>query len=103
MGVVYRAVRDNDYRQEVAIKVVSRAEHFLIARFRRSAGVAANHPNIARLLDGGATPVDGPPGDGVGGGDPSREYCSQNGLGCASGWTVLNAAVPWNAHELVAP
>ena len=64
MGVVYHAVRDDDYRQEVAIKLIkSGAESdFLIERFRleRQALALLNHPNIARLLDGGTTP-DGRP------------------------------------------
>jgi tetratricopeptide (TPR) repeat protein len=60
MGVVYHAVRDNDYRQEVALKVIrpgARAD-FLIERFHleRQALALLNHPNIARLLDGGTTP-----------------------------------------------
>src|SRR5689334_19194425 len=59
MGVVYRAVRHDDYRQVVAIKLV-RAEvatQPLIERFRteRQALALLAHPNIARLLDGGAT------------------------------------------------
>jgi eukaryotic-like serine/threonine-protein kinase len=86
MGVVYHAVRDNDYRQEVAIKVVRAGAEtdFLIARFHleRQALALLNHPNIARLLDGGATP-DGWPYlvmEWVEG-KPITEYCSQNGLG----------------------
>ncbi|HQR36640.1 MAG TPA: protein kinase [Blastocatellia bacterium] len=60
MGVVYRAVRaDDEYRQQVAIKLVwpgpQNAE--LLRRFRRERQILANldHPNIARLLDGGST------------------------------------------------
>jgi len=64
MGVVYHAVRDDDYRQEVAIKLVKAGTEtdFLIGRFRleRQALALLNHPNIARLLDGGTTP-DGRP------------------------------------------
>ena len=60
MGVVYRAVRDDDYRQEVAIKVVKAGAEtdFLNGRFRleRQALALLNHTNIARLLDGGTTP-----------------------------------------------
>ncbi|HLJ47374.1 MAG TPA: protein kinase [Bryobacteraceae bacterium] len=59
MGVVYRAVRDDEYRQEVAIKLVRGGVDvdFLIPRFRveRQALALLNHPNIARLLDGGTT------------------------------------------------
>jgi len=64
MGVVYHAVRDGDYRQEVAIKLVKAGADtdILISRFRleRQALALLNHPNIARLLDGGTTP-DGRP------------------------------------------
>ena len=64
MGVVYRAVRDDDYRQNVAIKLV-RAELAtkpVIERFRveRQTLALLNHPNIARLMDGGTT-ADGRP------------------------------------------
>jgi eukaryotic-like serine/threonine-protein kinase len=58
MGEVYRAFRaDDQYRKEVALKVV-RAGHdskFVVARFMNERQVLAglDHPNIARLLDGG--------------------------------------------------
>jgi non-specific serine/threonine protein kinase/serine/threonine-protein kinase len=60
MGEVYRAVRaDGQFTKEVAIKVVrSGLESSLLAeRFRRERQILASleHPNIARLLDGGAT------------------------------------------------
>lgn len=60
MGVVYRAVRDDDeYHKEVAIKVVSGGAYSaaLRQRFVRERQILANleHPNIARLLDGGTT------------------------------------------------
>jgi tetratricopeptide (TPR) repeat protein len=64
MGAVYRAVREDDYRQQVAVKLVKRdvETDFLLARFRQERQVLAllNHPNIARLLDGGTT-TDGRP------------------------------------------
>lgn len=61
MGVVYRAVRaDDEYQKEVAIKVATMG---LLApdfrqRFLAERQILANldHPNIARLLDGGTTP-----------------------------------------------
>src|SRR5205823_5757984 len=60
MGVVYHAVREGDYRQEVAVKLVRTGPEtdFLTARFHleRQALALLNHPNIARLLDGGTTP-----------------------------------------------
>jgi tetratricopeptide (TPR) repeat protein len=86
MGVVYHAVRDDHYRQEVAIKLVRAGMEtdFLIARFRleRQALALLNHPNIARLLDGGTTP-DGRPYlvmEWVEG-QPITEYCQAHHLG----------------------
>jgi serine/threonine protein kinase len=59
MGTVYRAVRDDDYHQQVAVKLVKRdlETESLLVRFRqeRQALALLNHPNIARLLDGGTT------------------------------------------------
>lgn len=60
MGAVYRAIREDDqFRKEVAIKVIPRllAGPDAIARFRAERQILANleHPNIARLLDGGAS------------------------------------------------
>ncbi|HYL11911.1 MAG TPA: serine/threonine-protein kinase [Terriglobales bacterium] len=60
MGEVYRAFRaDDQYRKEVAVKLV-RAGHdsgFVLNRFKNERQVLASleHPNIARLLDGGTT------------------------------------------------
>ncbi|MGH9936716.1 MAG: protein kinase domain-containing protein, partial [Blastocatellia bacterium] len=60
MGEVYLAVRDDDqYRKQVAIKLVRRGMDIdsIIRRFRHERQILASldHPNIARLLDGGAT------------------------------------------------
>lgn len=60
MGTVYRAVRgDDDFQVQVALKVISRGadEPLLLDRFRSERQILAKleHPNIARLLDGGAT------------------------------------------------
>lgn len=86
MGVVYEAVRaDGEFDRRVAIKVVklwlkSEREN---ARFRAERQILArlDHPNIARLIDGGTT-SDGLPFlvmefvDGV----RIDEYCMQNTL-----------------------
>lgn len=79
MGTVYLARRsDGQYEQQVAIKVVKRGmdSEEVLRRFRseRQTLAALDHPNIARLLDGGVTPdgrpflvmeyVDGVPIDG---------------------------------------
>ena len=59
MGTVYRAVRvDESFRKEVAIKVIRRGmTSDLLRRFRHERQILAtlDHPNIARLLDGGTT------------------------------------------------
>jgi len=87
MGAVYLAERDDDqFHKTVAIKLV-RASLLLIpemmARFRSERQILASldHPNIARLFDGGAAPngtpyvvmeyVDGTPLD---------EYCAHKNL-----------------------
>lgn len=81
MGAVYRATRaDGEYKQNVAIKIV-RSElgaALTDARFRNERQILASldHPNIAKILDGGTT-SDGLPYfvmefiDGL----PITEYC----------------------------
>jgi eukaryotic-like serine/threonine-protein kinase len=83
MGAVYRAVRaDGQYKQQVALKIV-RADigaGMTASRFRNERQILASldHPNIARMLDGGTT-ADGLPYlvmefiDGL----PITEYCDQ--------------------------
>lgn len=86
MGVVYQAVRADDvYLNEVAVKLVWPGPYreSVIRRFKQERQILArlNHPNIARLLDGGATD-DGWPYlvmeyvDGV----PITEYCDARRL-----------------------
>ena len=86
MGAVYLAARDDgEYQQQVALKLVKRGMDTdrIIARFRqeRQLLAALDHPNIARLLDGGTT-TDGRPYvvmeyvDGTG----IREYCERQAL-----------------------
>jgi serine/threonine protein kinase len=59
MGTVYRAVRLNDFGKQVAIKLVKRGmdTEYILNRFRQERQILAglDHPNIAQLLDGGAT------------------------------------------------
>ena len=85
MAVVYRAVREDDFLQEVAVKIIKRGMDTdeLLERFRYERQILAwlNHNNIARLLDGGATAenrpyfvmelVDG---------QPVTEYCDEKKL-----------------------
>jgi serine/threonine-protein kinase len=89
MGNVYLAERaDNQFQQQVAIKLLQpgRNSRELIERFELERQTLANldHPNIARLLDGGQTPsgipflvleyVDGQPID---------KYCDEQRLAVA--------------------
>src|SRR5579872_2666677 len=59
MGKVYRAVREADFEKQVAVKIVKRGmdTEFILQRFRQERQILAalDHPNITRLLDGGAT------------------------------------------------
>jgi non-specific serine/threonine protein kinase/serine/threonine-protein kinase len=64
-GAVFLAERaDGEFKQEVALKVVRRsfADSDLARRFRQERQILAslNHPNIARLLDGGVSASDEP-------------------------------------------
>jgi eukaryotic-like serine/threonine-protein kinase len=86
MGQVYRAVRvDGEFEHQVAVKVVRGGfdDRLIVERFRHERQILAglNHPNIARLLDGGTT-SDGVPYlvmelvDGT----PIDQYCEAHGL-----------------------
>ena len=60
MGAVYLAVRaDDQYQKQVAIKLIKRGmdTETILRRFRTERQILANldHPNIAKLLDGGTT------------------------------------------------
>jgi serine/threonine protein kinase/tetratricopeptide (TPR) repeat protein len=60
MGTVYLAVRDDEtYRKEVAVKLIKRGmdTEGIVRAFRTERQILAtlDHPNIARLLDGGTT------------------------------------------------
>lgn len=86
MGHVYRAVRDDGhYRQEVAIKVVHswQSGESETSRFRNERQILATleHPNIARLLDGGNT-QEGAPYLVMEliEGEPIDEYCNRRKL-----------------------
>lgn len=86
MGAVYRAIRaDGQYKQRVALKIVRadlRAE-LTTTRFRNERQILAtlDHPNIAKILDGGTT-ADGLPYfvmefiDGL----PITDYCDRHKL-----------------------
>ncbi|HEX4439718.1 MAG TPA: serine/threonine-protein kinase [Thermoanaerobaculia bacterium] len=85
MGAVYLGRRHDDFDRKVAIKVArpGLADPDSIRRFLDERQIAATleHPNIARLLDGGATP-EGQPYfvmEHVEG-KPLLEYCREQGL-----------------------
>ncbi len=86
MGAVYRAARvDGQYEKQVAVKLVRGGYDTasVLERFRHERQILASldHPNIARLLDGGTT-EDGVPYlvmeliEGI----PVDEYCNQHSL-----------------------
>jgi serine/threonine protein kinase/tetratricopeptide (TPR) repeat protein len=87
MGVVYAAARDDEmFQQQVAIKVVKRGmdTRYLLKRFNRERRILAGleHPNIARMIDGGVT-EDGLPYfvmEYVEGGHPITDYCAEHQL-----------------------
>lgn len=86
MGEVYRAFRaDDEYRKEVAIKFVRAGQYSneIFSRFKNERQILAglDHPNLAKLLDGGSSP------EGIPylvmeliGGQPITEYCNRHGL-----------------------
>jgi len=86
MGLVWLAERtDGAYRKQVAIKLLKRGmdAEGIVRRFRRERQILADldHPNIARLLDGGVA-EDGAPFlamDYVEG-EPIDRYCRQKAL-----------------------
>jgi serine/threonine protein kinase/tetratricopeptide (TPR) repeat protein len=89
MGEVYHAIRaDDEYRKEVAIKLVraGRDSGFVVSSFKNERQILANldHPNIARLLDGGTT-EEGLPYFVMEliRGQPIDEYCDSHKLGTA--------------------
>jgi serine/threonine protein kinase len=98
MGAVYRATRaDGEYKQDVAIKIV-RAElgaTLTDARFRNERQILASldHPNIAKILDGGTT-SEGLPYfvmefiDGL----PITEFCNRQKLSIDARLNIFRAA-----------
>ena len=90
MGTVYLATRaDDEFKKRVAIKLVRRGmdSDFVVRRFRHERQILASldHPNIARLFDGGTT-ADGLPYfvmeyiEGL----PIDEYCDRQQLATAA-------------------
>ncbi len=105
MGAVYLATRaDGVFQQSVAIKVIDSNSALLRARFQQEREILArlNHPNIARLLDGGETPSGLPylvmefvPGEQI------DAFCDQQGLDLRArlGLFLQVAAAVQHAHR----
>ena len=104
MGAVYLAERaDRHFEKQVALKLIKRGldTDEIISRFRNERQILANleHPNIARLLDGGAT-EDGLPFlvmeyvDGT----KLTTFCEQNGLDLNDRLNIFIGACSAVAH-----
>jgi tetratricopeptide (TPR) repeat protein len=86
MGEVYRAQRsDDNFQKTVAIKLVRAGyqNDFILTRFKAERQILADldHPNIARLLDGGAT-AEGLPylAMELVDGEPIDQFCAKRAL-----------------------
>ncbi|MDQ4123627.1 MAG: serine/threonine-protein kinase [Acidobacteriota bacterium] len=109
MGAVYLAVRDDEIKKSVALKIIKRGMDTdeILRRFRteRQILAALDHPNIARLLDGGTT------GDGLHffvmeyvEGLPLLDYCERHQLSTAERLALFRqicAAVSYAHQNLI--
>lgn len=110
LGAVYLAARaDDEYRKQVAIKLVRRGldTEDILHRFRNERQILAqlDHPNIARLIDGGTTD-DGLPYFVMEyvNGEPINAYCDANALATTERLTLFRkvcAAVTYAHQNLV--
>lgn len=109
MGAVYLAERADEYKKLVAIKLIKRGmdTDSVLRHFRNERQILAgfDHPNIARLFDGGTT-EDGLPYfvmeyiEGL----PIDEYCNQHGLAISERLKLFRevcAAVSYAHRHLV--
>ncbi len=110
MGIVFTAVRaDKEFKQKVAIKILKQGltTKYLIKRFENERQILANlqHPNIAKLFDGGKT-IDGLPYlvmeyiEGT----PITVYCSNNNLNIEEKlklFTTVCSAVQYAHQNLI--
>ncbi len=109
MGEVYLAERVGEFRQQVAVKVMQQvlASPAAVSQFRQERQLLAGleHPNLARLLDGGTT-ADGFPYfvmEYIEGG-PIDEYCEKNGPAIAARLKLFRqvcAAVQYAHQNLI--
>jgi eukaryotic-like serine/threonine-protein kinase len=109
MGAVWLAVRDDEFRKQVAVKLIKRGmdSDFILRRFRTERQILASldHPNIARLLDGGTTD-DGSPYLVMeyAEGQPIADYCDRHKLTTAERLRLFRdvcAAVHYAHQRLV--
>ncbi|MGZ4983450.1 MAG: protein kinase domain-containing protein [Chthoniobacterales bacterium] len=110
LGAVYLAARaDDEYRKQVAIKLVRRGldTEDILRRFRNERQILAqlDHPNIARLIDGGTTD-DGLPYFVMEyvNGQPINGYCDANALSTTERLTLFRkvcSAVTYAHQNLV--
>jgi non-specific serine/threonine protein kinase/serine/threonine-protein kinase len=111
MGTVYEAARDDEhFQQRVAVKLIRRgldSDPDILRRFHNERQILAslNHPNIARLFDGGTT-EDGRPYFAMEyvEGRPLDEYCASAGLDTAARLRLFRtvcAAVAYAHRNLV--
>jgi tRNA A-37 threonylcarbamoyl transferase component Bud32/tetratricopeptide (TPR) repeat protein len=110
MGAIYLAERsDDEFQKRVAVKIIKRGmdSDAILRRFRQERQILAalEHPNIARLLDGGTT-ADGLPFlvmeyiEGV----PVNVYCRENDLDLTTRLALFReicAAVQFAHQKLV--
>ncbi len=98
MGVVFLAEQDHPVRRRVALKLIKPGmdQRQVIARFaaERQALAMMDHPNIAHVLDAGATDAGRPffvmeLVKGV----PITDYCDRNKLRRGSGWSCSSRCV----------
>jgi len=94
MGAVYLATRTDDFDQTVALKVIKRGmdTDFIVRRFQNERQILSslNHPNIAKLLDGGTT-ADGLPYFVMEyvEGESLRDYCASQNPSCDERLTLF--------------
>lgn len=110
MGVVYEAVRDDgEFSQKAAIKIIKRGmdSDDILRRFRNERQILAElqHPNIARLFDGGVT-EDGSPYYVMEyiEGEPLDVYCREENCGIREKLEIFRqicAAVSYAHSQLV--
>ncbi|HSU69602.1 MAG TPA: protein kinase, partial [Tepidisphaeraceae bacterium] len=98
MGAVFMAEQTHPVHRKVALKIIRAGmdSRQIVARFEaeRQALALMDHPNIAKVLDGGTVGEQGPRESGTLAGRPPRSHLAANGAGVAP-------ARPYFVMELV--